>query len=791
MSPQFANRRSSELQKRLQRRDISLKPSDFCSSGKRNHLLTAASDKANYNKDNVHHQVLTENHSTNPSPSCKEEGIPKTQKVSQESQENSPELVNTRKEQGVVAFELRKAPATSIVGNSLQRILKTHPATTESSGMRDSYLPVATSTWRGSRSFNERASPHIADAEQEYNRMFNAPSLIEVHRKGPSNDAVTEVSEITTDIRTRSLRGASYAERRMAGKLQRMREQNFSNTLQPSGFRLHGHEEDEELEKSSSYVEGDVGDLKQLMEKVEKAKLHLQQSGPIVRRHGLPYETTDFRAEGDDEYSVDPWDGAIRGTNLHFQFQRRETVDPEDGEVLCVKGPPTPRNRPYPERIHNLIRETISSDGDIVIDATEVCDEDLDGVHVLHDSKDGRIRLSDSKTIGTSVLLGEDIIDAEDPSLVSGNDVVQPTKRDFAEAVLSSRAEPSISVEEHKSLATGDAKASLSDHDLAPKNLVEDSSLHVQVDVRKGDSFQSDIVSTSVAFFKSFAAGINTQLENIQRNGLIPETEMGGMLGVLERDINEASEKIPKESGEFVIDFGEELEKSTCGATEAVLPSTRTLPQSNKDLVMYQAKNVEGMLDSLKASYKKSFSQCGVDQNLIRDNTKAMEDMMSNLRKVYDSNAVVCGGAAQNDVFAAAGMQMDKQGSSIVARRSISLMDDASTRSSSLHSLVKQLQEAKTKQSQGGSIEKSQLKKESVEAVEEMLNKAREACNQKSIKLAKLKKMRTKVMTTRESRTRAPEPQTFIVPINMPKKNSATGSSINSEVVSRGYSKIE
>jgi hypothetical protein len=795
MASQFASRRSTELQKRLERRNISLKPADFCTNGKRNLLLTA--------DNNVHHSLFPEYRSTDPSPSSTKEGFQETQKVGQESQENSPELANTGKEgqlEGVL--DKQKAAASEIVEGALQRILQTHPTTTATTitsfKMRESYLPVATSARRGSRASKKISSYRVADAEQEYNRMFNAPSLIEVHQKALSDDAVTEVSEITTDIRTRSLRGASYAERRMAGKLQKLREQGFSTMAQPAGFRLPGHAEGDELQQSDSYVEGDVGHLKDLMQKVEQAKQNLQQSGPVLRRHGLPYEASDFRSEGDDEYSVDPWDGAIRGTNMRIPSPRREVVDPEDGEVLCVRGPPTPRNRSCPERLHHLIRETISSEGEIVIDATEVCDEDLDVVTDVTDSKHHRIRTSDSKTVGTSVLLGEDIIDAEDPTLASETDVKQPTKRDFAEAVLESEARDPVSVTRDNKATTAGI-VSISDYDSGLRVGEDDAaSILVQADVRKEEDFASEIISTSIGFFKSFAAQVNTQLKNIQSKGLISEHDMDGMLGVLERDMNEASAKIPKESGEIVLVFGEELEKNTCGAQEAMVPSKAMLPEPSRDLVISQTSNVENVLDSLKASYKSGFTQCGVDQNLVKENTKAIEEMVSNLKNAYHSNAPTCGGAPQDDVFVTTALQInnvDKEGTAAATSKTITVMNDAAIKSRSLAQLVKQMQEAKKKQIQQKGVDTPGLKQESSEAVEEMLRKAREACRHKTVRIGKLKKNRTKPA----SGQKAPGPQTFIVPINMPKRTSVTSSSVSTSTgqqeqrqpVAKGYSAIE
>jgi hypothetical protein len=242
---------------------------------------------------------------------------------------------------------------------------------------------------------------------------------------------------------------------------------------------------------------------------------------------------------------------------------------------------------------------------------------------------------------------------------------------------------------------------------------------------------------------------MDAQLKHIQQLGLISESDMDGMLGILERDVKEASAKLPKEKDDIVLFFGEELERSTCGASRAAFVQSKEL-QFPKD-------SVDSLLDSLKTSYKAGLSQCGVDQAIFQENSKAMEDMVARLKNAYQTNGSLCGGG-QGDIIAVAASQlntMDKQATSIVSARTMTLMDDAAVGSPSFTNLVQQLQDEQNQQLQsGGQLE---LKHKSVEAVDDMLKRARAACAHKSAKLEKLKKRRNK-----------PEPQTFIVPINMP-----------------------
>jgi hypothetical protein len=356
-------------------------------------------------------------------------------------------------------------------------------------------------------------------------------------------------------------------------------------------------------------------------------------------------------------------------------------------------------------------------------------------------------------------------------------DFKRPPRQDFVEALASTAKDPSESVSGNNTSTASIPSSSVhNDYEAhyIQSNRDDSSSILVQADFHRnnGENFASDIYNTSVAFFKTFADHIENQLKIIQSQGLITEQDMDGMLGVLEKDIKETSIKLPKEGDHMVVFLGEELEKTaTCGAKQAVTTDVSVAEKSTV-IAAHQADSVEKMLDSFRASYKSSVSHCGVDQNMIQENTKAMEDMVSNLKKAYNKNVSDCGGGS-NDVLAAAAAKMNtmnKQGTSITTGRTMTLMDDAAVGSPSFTNLVKQLQEEQNNHLAGVRAQNngSQLKEYSSEAVEEMLQKARDACNQKSSKLAKLKKRRGN----------KPAPQKFVVPISMPKKNNDSYSEI-------------
>jgi hypothetical protein len=175
------------------------------------------------------------------------------------------------------------------------------------------------------------------------------------------------------------------------------------------------------------------------------------------------------------------------------------------------------------------------------------------------------------------------------------------------------------------------------------------------------------------------------------------------------------------------------------------------------------------MLDRLKKTYKSGLNQCGVDKSMIKENTKAIEDMVAKLKQAYNEKIPNCGGV-QEDIIAVAAKNinvMDRQATSITAAKTMSLMDDAAVGSPSFTNLVMQLQQQQREKDQEEEANKTAgLREKSNEAVEEMLQNAKGAYAIKINKINMLKKRRRQAQPSGDM----PKPETYIVPINMPRK---------------------
>lgn len=182
------------------------------------------------------------------------------------------------------------------------------------------------------------------------------------------------------------------------------------------------------------------------------------------------------------------------------------------------------------------------------------------------------------------------------------------------------------------SISSGEEKAL--DDDVIPNNdviLHDDTSLdYLEKEsntTKNPSSIASDFYKSSVGFLKSFSNQVATQIKAIQERGLISKIDMDRMLGVLQHDVDETETIIPEDGDDMVIMLGDELEATACGTgLEAVDDNEEKGNWSNPD-------PVEKMLESLKKSYNSSISKCGLDSDLIKDNTKTIEEIVANLKK--------------------------------------------------------------------------------------------------------------------------------------------------------------
>jgi hypothetical protein len=120
--------------------------------------------------------------------------------------------------------------------------------------------------------------------------------------------------------------------------------------------------------------------LEEVLDGVESKVFNpIPRSAPQpMSRHGLPYEPTDYNADEEDSV-VDPWDRAITPNSKAKAQARSFKRDPEECDDLNdqIQCPPTPR-RHLSDSVYGRVRETLSPRGDVVIDITDIEDEDIE-----------------------------------------------------------------------------------------------------------------------------------------------------------------------------------------------------------------------------------------------------------------------------------------------------------------------------------------------------------------------------------------------------------------------------
>lgn len=455
--------------------------------------------------------------------------------------------------------------------------------------------------------------------EDRYRKSFSKeedppPTHIEVRSgetpdvDGDDND--TEVSEITTDVRIISTRGVMYAERRMASNLQ-------MNQARPSLSTSDGRR----LERD---ININMSNLRQLGEAVEQAKMDLRKEmspkNAISRHYGLPYEDTDYKPLADED-DIDSWGDVIR---TDFKKRRSATNIPtlKEGNASFVV------DKIAAKKLQNLVKEAYSYEGDVFIDATEVREEDIDADE--HPFLDGRnhtnpITLEEECTLVKSDLNGGQALPSkidEKKNRISGipkdeYDIIQKSFDATAEhEAICPRASENWSDKGRNHEDIGSVGETLEDSEKKSAGFTNNPA-----------AIASEIYTSSLGFLKSFSSQVDTQLKLLQERGLITKKDMDGMLGVLENDVKETEAKFSKDGDEAAIFLQDELDAPGCGADLPVLENNSKTNTGSKP------ETVDNMLESLKKSYNLGISKCGIDSDLIKENTKAIEAMVVNLQK--------------------------------------------------------------------------------------------------------------------------------------------------------------
>lgn len=442
-----AVRRSEELQKKLQRRNNSLKPADFAKE--QIHKVEAKQDPVEQSKAAL---------------SDIRKRIDERKKLSTIDVKQYQE----KREEGVVsdpAISQRQEPQQrEVPAGSLKNCYKDH---------KNSQTNVSTEKMQVS---DEKAQP---PAQIEIRSSIASP--------GKKRDDDTEVSEITTDVRIMSTKGASYAERRMAGNVQMKLARPALST--PTGRAM---ERD---------VNIDVTNIRDLGKAVEQAKMDMQrQMSPANNatrhdvndstRNGLPYESTDYRPSEDEG---DSWGDAIRTSS--YQEQKKQYI----------------ADKYAAQKLQTLVKEAVSYDGDVIIDATGVREEDLDG----EENREG----CDSSTV-----VSEELREIEKK------------------------------VDEKLTISAQEEKTDVID-DTQPK---EDSEKDQSDSANNPAAMATEFYNSSVDFFKSFGSQVDTQLKILQEQGL---SNVEGIIGgIFNKEEDKSQSNMSKAVNDGVIDFDDDFE---------------------------------------------------------------------------------------------------------------------------------------------------------------------------------------------------------------------------------------
>ena len=437
----------------------------------------------------------------------------------------------------------------------------------------DGFLPIA---------MPRPDPPEEVDAELEYASIFVGPRHIDVpHQMSDGDDHMTHVSDLThiTDLThgpNTPGSPASYGNLMRDFKHQK-KIASLKRAANPPG-RLDAVDENKnpfsefyenEAEESDLCMEIDVNDGH-----IEGAtgELNPPASIKLENRHGLPYEESDFRA--DEEGSHDTWGEAIVGTHIREARERNHSNKQDPGEggesSRQVQGPPTPRIRAN-ENISHLIRKTLSDDGEVIIDISNI--EDIIDVTEDYD-------------------ISETLPEKQGDNL--------PSKVDTSER--------NTQEQQGKSETRDVSSTQMSNADIR-----EDQR---EKDVTK-EKNPNDFVSYSLGCLQSFADGINSQLKNLPE--LLSEKDVDGMLGILGKELKETSKTVPEEKDQIVMFLGKQIEKAGCGIDRTAGDNGLEVTLNMEDLVKtVKSFPMEDLVENVKKTCQENLAECGVNNMAIQ-----------------------------------------------------------------------------------------------------------------------------------------------------------------------------
>lgn len=434
--------------------------------------------------------------------------------------------------------------------------------------------------------------PQVEENQEERHPEFDAPHSIELQQFG--SDARTEVSEITH---------LTYGPHGVASHVAMPRSQ-YGKRDQVINLANLQEEPEEQRSRTSLLTLSRRGSAKPTSLVGQESEVTIL----VEKRHGLPYETTDFKIE--DEESVDSWGKAIVGSHIvdAMEMHRQMAHGAQYQENLVIETHlSSPRSTSFDSprsKFVDLVKETRAADGGLILDVSDIQDADVCQTE------------EDQKSNGTIILDVSEIQDQNecetegDQEHKSNSELVTTFPQIEARSALlpatPSITSPKVStVSSMPDITNNKSKPRGNEESKAKVTLVEQRDPVESITVSSGiESF----LTSSMNLMKAVVNDIGTRLEKME---LLPETEMNNMLGVLEKDLTETSNNVPDKK-DVVKFIGHRFQETACEID-------RTVRESAPDIDL-SANSIDEMVDSVKETYKKNIVNCGL---VLKEQTTA------------------------------------------------------------------------------------------------------------------------------------------------------------------------
>jgi hypothetical protein len=257
------------------------------------------------------------------------------------------------------------------------------------------------------------------------------------------------------------------------------------------------------------------------------------------------------------------------GKTLERFFKR----DPEECGDLDdqIQGPPTPRKRSSFSSF-GRVRETLSPRGDVVLDITDIEDEDIEKNSWSGSDSNEHQTAADSRPVEQSV--SSESTKSENLRRRAREAQSQQEHNDdnsSGTSLVSLDISPEPESEDDE--LVGELLADMDDDDeeeFTP-NVTPDTDTNIECRDEEPERSQEE---WSFAYFKSVANDLGSQLqsidlssklESIQNITLIDDSGIDKMLGALEKGLKETSDKSPEKRAPYLSFLGGEFEKRACG----------------------------------------------------------------------------------------------------------------------------------------------------------------------------------------------------------------------------------